>query len=161
MLSLVVSVVVSVASGAIADERLAPLRLEARASEARWSDAKLARYAYRLRHGGPFGYTEYQIQVNGTKCSAKSRYVAGRPQTRWRTDTCEGHAIADLFIEIRSQLERPQERVELMYEAAYGFPTAGSFEPHTDLTDTSSYFVVERFMNEEAPNKSLERPREG
>jgi hypothetical protein len=160
MFSVVASIVIFGSGGAISAREIAQLRVSTDAAEAQWTNATPERFSYILRSGGVFGYTEYRIQVDGPRCVARSRFVMGKPQTQWRSDTCEGRTIAALFGVVRDQLSRPQQRVELKLDSSYGFPAYASFDPITDLTDTSTYFIVEAFKGKQAPNKSLERTRE-
>ena len=129
---------------AIATERMAELKAEVSRAEMQWSGAAPKRYSYTLKSGGAFGYTTYLVRVENGRCTAKSRYTWERPGP-WKPDKCAGHTVAELFAEIRRLLEFPMDRVEWESDPTFGFPVKARLEPHTEETDTSSYFEISNF----------------
>ncbi len=129
---------------AIASERVAELEVAVERAAQQWSSTAPKSYSYTLKSGGAFGYTTFQIRVVNGRCTAKSRFTWDRPGP-WRVDTFTDRTIAELFAEFRRMLAFPMERIEWEADPTFGFPVKARFEPHTEETDTSSYFEISRF----------------
>jgi len=133
----------------ISADRIDTLRSTLDAAEANWRTHAPASYRYQLTSGGPFGATMHAISVTGGECKAKMRTKFGRKVSAWKPASCDGYSIADILAELRRQLSLPQERIELAFDATYGFPTIASFEPHSEIHDQSEYFEIKAFRARE------------
>lgn len=144
-IALLAALLVADPGAAIPSDRIDALRSALDAAEAHWHAKAPASYSYQLTSGGPFGAIIHAITVKNGECRARSRTKFGRRFSAWQPASCEGYSIPDIHAELRRQLSLPQERIELTFDPAYGFPIDASFEPHSDIHDQSEYFEIRSF----------------
>ena len=133
-------------------------------AETRWRSAKIENYHYTFISGGAFGSSEYRVTVRNGKCLAYSKIRSSRTIHPWRVASCDDRTIAHYFMEIRRQLERGVERIDIAFDPQFGFVSRFSLDPAEGLTDQTWYgnvtsFKILKSRKQSAPNNLLDRSR--
>ena len=136
---------VLLSSSSIAGDSVSISELES--NEARWNSQSFTSVSFKLREGGPFGYTEYKIKTSGEKCKANSRFVFGKEIEKWKTDSCLSHTPAEQFKKVKAQLIAGTIRSEIRFNPEFGYIEFYSVEPKTDAFDQDWYFEVSGFKS--------------
>jgi Family of unknown function (DUF6174) len=141
-------VVLTPALGSQADDQQALVDLDR--AEALWKKQALTHMSYMLLTSGAFGGSFHRVHIRGETCKSIWRSTHSEHDGVWRSESCEGNSIPELFAALRLQLLRGTESVSVKFNAKYGYIQTLSLEPKTDLTDQSWYVEMRSFRIDNA-----------
>ena len=87
-----------------------------------------------------------RVPVRASVCKSKWRSTFRTHLQIWKKETCDDHTIDEILSELRRLLEYGAERVEVRFNAMYGYVEYLSLTPGGGIPDQDWYLEMQRFV---------------
>jgi Family of unknown function (DUF6174) len=114
-------------------------------AEDTWRQSAPVSYDYTVLSSGVFGGAIHRVTVRGSGCKSKWRSTGVHFQS-WKRETCDDHRIDEILRELRRLLEYGAERVEVRFNATFGYVEYLSLTPGGGVPDQDWYVEMQRFV---------------